>query len=120
MELPFVEPKELLSHIGKATTAILDVRDDDYDVGGHLDGSMHIPVGIIANDPKTVGAQLEQYDTIFVYCMLSQQRGPKSARLLHEALPKKCIQIVSGGYTKVFEFFARNNPRLLINVPDHK
>lgn len=101
-----IQPQELdvLTSTGNKSV-IIDVRDDDYDTGGHFKRSINIPVGDILEGKKEVMAMLDRYDTIVCYCMLSQQRGPAAARSLCSAFPQKNIYVVTGGFTAMLEHY---------------
>lgn len=101
-----IQPQELdaLTSTGK-NSIIIDVRDDDYDVGGHFKKSINIPVGDILEGKKEVIEMLDRYNTIICYCMLSQQRGPAAARSLCSVFPQKNIYVVTGGYTAMLEYY---------------
>ncbi len=52
---------------------LLDVRNEDEYKGGHIPGSINVPLGAISNVEKAIG----DHDTpVFVYCL----RGTRSAQ----------------------------------------
>lgn len=101
-----IQPQELDALVSTSSRSIiLDVRDDDYDAGGHYQRSINIPVSNILEGKKEVMTMLDQYDPIICYCMLSQQRGPAAARSLCAAFPQKRIYVVTGGFTAMLEHY---------------
>lgn len=101
-----IQPQELDALISTSNrSVVIDVRDDDYDNGGHYKGSINIPVGDILEGRKDVMEMLNHYDPIICYCMLSQQRGPAAARSLCSAFPQKKIYVVTGGFTAMLEHY---------------
>lgn len=64
--------------------AVVDVRDDDYE-GGHIVGAIHAPSSTFLDRVDSlVGKELQGYEQVVFHCSLSQQRGPKSARIYRE------------------------------------
>lgn len=67
-----------------SSIAVVDVRDDDYE-GGHIVGAIHAPSGtFLTRVDSLVGKELQDYERVVFHCSLSQQRGPKSARIYRE------------------------------------
>ncbi|KAF4123053.1 hypothetical protein GMORB2_6601 [Geosmithia morbida] len=61
-----------------ATTAVIDVRDDDY-IGGHIKGSINVPSRQFDAMMPTLARRLLDKKTVVFHCALSQQRGPSAA-----------------------------------------
>ncbi|TNJ28652.1 Rhodanese-like domain-containing protein [Giardia muris] len=99
-----IRPVELPSLLGGAAVA-LDVRDNDYDEGGHFRDSINIPIKVILDSTAETLTSLQRYQTIACYCMFSMQRGPAAATHLATIFPKKTIYVVEGGYNAILETF---------------
>lgn len=64
--------------------AVVDVRDDDYE-GGHIVGAVHAPsFTFLDRVDSLVGKELQGFEKVVFHCSLSQQRGPKAARVYRE------------------------------------
>lgn len=50
----------------------------DY-IGGHIKGSMNIPIGQLEAMMPTLVRKLKDKKTVVFHCLLSQQRGPSAA-----------------------------------------
>jgi len=86
--LKFIKPTTLASTLTNpttaSTTAIIDVRDNDY-IGGHIKGSQHVPINQFdARLPELLRVNKDKQRVVF-HCMLSQQRGPKAALMYARA-----------------------------------
>lgn len=60
---------------------IVDVRDDDYDEGGHIRGAINIPSTTFLNNNETMKMLfekciLEHIQIVMFHCAYSQVRGP--------------------------------------------
>lgn len=99
-----IKPTELPNLLGDMAVA-LDVRDADYDQGGHFLGSINIPIGAILDPTSKSLESLQHYQTIACYCMFSMQRGPTAAAHLTKVFPEKTIYVVEGGYNAILETF---------------
>ncbi|CEH12491.1 M-phase inducer phosphatase [Ceraceosorus bombacis] len=64
----------------QSSTAIIDVRDDDFE-GGNIVGCKNVPSRIYRDSVKGVVRDVEQYPLVVFHCQLSQSRGPTAARL---------------------------------------
>jgi rhodanese-related sulfurtransferase len=96
--LSYIHPTALAAIISDpskaSSTAIIDVRDSDH-IGGHIKGSIWIPVPELdARMPELLRIYKGKEKVVF-HCMLSQQRGPQSAlkfaraKEAHEAKEKR-------------------------------
>lgn len=63
--------------------AVVDVRDDDF-VGGHIPGVVHAPSAAFNARVDSLVKELAGYEQVVFHCSLSQQRGPKAARIYKE------------------------------------
>ncbi|CAO1639170.1 unnamed protein product [Sympodiomycopsis kandeliae] len=63
--------------------AVIDVRDDDFS-GGNIVGCKNIPSTIFESKLDSLVKEMQNVPTIVFHCSLSQQRGPKSARMYSE------------------------------------
>ncbi|EEB08991.1 Cdc25 family phosphatase Ibp1 [Schizosaccharomyces japonicus yFS275] len=64
---------------------ILDVRGEDR-ADGHIPGSINVPSDTFLVDIEKVMDQCLRAKCVIVHCTMSQIRGPKAARVLHELL----------------------------------
>ena len=126
MEYRYISGAELCDLIdgGKPGLVIVDVRDDDFQ-GGNIRGARNICSDDIFGDPAAVAEQLGQFSVVVVHCMLSQVRGPKSARVLSEAFgemksrPRPEVLVLEGGFSSFFSQFVRKRPDLFEGLPPH-
>ncbi|KAJ2803626.1 Cdc25 phosphatase Ibp1 [Coemansia guatemalensis] len=104
---------------------IVDVRDEDYKVG-HIPGAVNIPSHDI---PLRAGELIDKYShvpQVVFHCALSQQRGPKSARIYKEVvqrrlqvsnandpLAKQSIQVLKKGFVGWADTFLVKEPELI-------
>ncbi|SHO77295.1 Similar to S.cerevisiae protein YCH1 (Phosphatase with sequence similarity to Cdc25p) [Malassezia sympodialis ATCC 42132] len=65
------------------SVVVVDVRDDDYE-GGHIAGAIHSPSSTFLDSVNDLLAKVRDYDNVVFHCALSQQRGPKAARIYRE------------------------------------
>jgi Cdc25 family phosphatase len=98
------------SNVPRKNVAIVDVRDDDFE-GGNIVGCINVPstqlseqrvqelvkelkdgecdtgscLCLIHSHPSSSHATLPLVPTVVFHCSLSQQRGPKAARIYSEA-----------------------------------
>lgn len=104
---------------------VVDVRDDDY-AGGNIPGGRNIPsrdFHLHVNDLIKQAHEKELKLVVF-HCSLSQQRGPKAARVyseirgnLYPALkdsPDREVAILRDGFSS-FQAKFRNDPKLVEN-----
>jgi rhodanese-related sulfurtransferase len=59
---------------------IVDVRDDDFR-GGNIKGAHNAPSSTFHADVDDLVEQTKDTPIVVFHCMLSQQRGPKAARV---------------------------------------
>jgi len=101
--------------------AIVDVRDADF-IGGNIPHCIHIPSSEFAQSVDELVERLKDVPLVVFHCFLSQQRGPKAARIFLEArvekLPdlagKQEITILRGGFSE-FQHFYKGDPELVEN-----
>lgn len=87
---------ELLLSGDAPKVAVVDVRDDDL-VGGHIQGSIHVPSTTLDYRIPEILRTLHDKEVVVFHCALSQQRGPSAAmRYMRE----KEKQIEEGQYEK--------------------
>lgn len=94
MPVSYIDPSEIKDH---PRAVVVDVRDSDYNVDGHLRRSINIPLHMFDSSQ----ALLSGYDEIICYCQQSRQRGPYFAMKCNNLWPQKKIMVVNGGYTNV-------------------
>ena len=80
--------RDLLLSSKSSTVAVVDVRDDDH-VGGHIRGSLHVPMSSLDWRTPEIIRKLASKQVVVFHCALSQQRGPTAAlRYLRERQEK--------------------------------
>ncbi|PWN18553.1 hypothetical protein BCV69DRAFT_273442 [Microstroma glucosiphilum] len=73
------------SNVPRKNIAIVDVRDDDFE-GGNIVGCINVPSTQMSDERvKELVKDLRDVPTVVFHCSLSQQRGPKAARIYSEA-----------------------------------
>ncbi|KAJ2685496.1 Cdc25 phosphatase Ibp1, partial [Coemansia spiralis] len=104
---------------------IVDVRDEDYHIG-HIPGAVNVPAHDIR---RRAGELIDEYQAVplvVFHCALSQQRGPKSARIYSEivqerlkteqpdaSLARQTVQVLRGGFVGWADRFLRSKPELV-------
>ncbi|KAF9643280.1 Rhodanese-like protein [Thelephora ganbajun] len=119
----YITPQELEALIKSKSSdyLVVDVRGDDYR-GGNIKGGINIPsekfllkLHQLIDDTQTVSK-------IIFHCALSQQRGPKAARIYTEArLLQEGVTdieyevfVLKGGFSDFQQLF-RHDPKLVEN-----
>jgi len=101
---------------------VVDVRDDDY-IGGNIKHAINSPFESFEEQVQDLVDQTKQISTVIFHCALSQQRGPKAARMYAEkrnALEEQGkdksheVFVLRGGFTE-FQLKHRNDPELVEN-----
>ncbi|KDQ09908.1 hypothetical protein BOTBODRAFT_506596 [Botryobasidium botryosum FD-172 SS1] len=104
---------------------IVDVRDDDF-IGGNIVGCVRSPSSVFLSDVNGLVEKTKGIPKVVFHCMLSQARGPKSARIyaetsrnLHESedKPTQEVLILRGGFS---EFQAKYKASDIFGLYDHK
>jgi len=103
-----ISPKKLADYVtSNEKVLVIDVRDSDYNDGGHIKGSRNIPSFLFnASTVKDIlDLSLEdKYETILFYCAYGQQRSVKCANTMNSYINrldnKPLIQIsfLEGGF----------------------
>jgi len=95
------------------TLKVVDVRDDDYRLHGHIKDAIHRP-----NDdfsPHQMVIDLKMVDVVVFYCYRSSCRGPMCAReyvrIQETKLPNQEVYVLNGGM-EAFLREAEKNTRL--------
>ncbi|KAJ1658125.1 Cdc25 phosphatase Ibp1 [Dispira simplex] len=124
----YIEPEELAALLQDPTKKaqqdylVIDVRSDDY-LGGHIPNSINIPAGQFRDYTSYLVTNYAHLPLIVVHCALSQVRGPKTARILQEALVSHStaqgltsvptrVRVLRGGITHWIYHYS-NNPTLV-------
>jgi len=118
------ELRDIIKGAGKPLLdyAIVDVRDADYD-GGNIPNCIHIPSLNFHGQVNELVEQLKSTSTVVFHCYLSQQRGPKAARVFSEVrediltpeqINQQEILVLRGGFCEFQERF-KNDPELVEN-----
>ena len=114
-DLEFLQPAELQALLRDengldAKVAVIDVRDSDYDEGGHIPGARNVPSDSwldVASVDKILCEYLDSSSPVQMlvfHCMKSQIRGPTCARMASEyfsgttskKVPRVCV--LYGGF----------------------
>mmetsp|Transcript_11345 Transcript_11345/g.30575 ORF Transcript_11345/g.30575 Transcript_11345/m.30575 type:complete len:143 (-) Transcript_11345:35-463(-) len=123
-----MEAEELAARLRRGevengTLCVVDVRDSDFE-GGHIRGAVNLPSIKLQGSPDALDAfvaSLAGKSALVVHCMLSQVRGPASARLIRAAL-KQCkhpaprVYILRDGFEGFLYRFAKTEPSLFIGL----
>ncbi|KAI5121077.1 hypothetical protein M0805_008590 [Coniferiporia weirii] len=100
---------------------VIDVRDDDR-IGGHIAGSVHAPSYTFLNHVQELVEKTKNVPKVIFHCALSQERGPKAARIYSELRSEQEekegkeksheVYVLRGGFTE-FQLRHRNDPKLI-------
>lgn len=97
---------------GAKRVAVVDVRDDDYNQGGHIKGAVNFPS---ANFTKTVTQLIEATggaDKVVFHCQFSQVRGPQCARYYEgkirgiDSFKGQEVCVLTGGFNSWYDEYA--------------
>ena len=82
------------------------MRDDDR-ITGHIPGSLNLPAHSLMYNPahlSTLLAPLAPIPMLVFHCALSQQRGPKCARIVSQYFKEqgvaKHVRVLRGGFVE--------------------
>ena len=121
----YMSPKEL-SELMKSDKkplkdyAVVDVRDDDF-LGGNIVGCVRAPSSNYLTTVDDLISKTKDVPKMVFHCALSQQRGPKAARVYAETRNNKLnpgetstqeIYVLSGGFTEFQQLF-KDDPVLV-------
>ncbi|RMZ90152.1 hypothetical protein DV736_g2612, partial [Chaetothyriales sp. CBS 134916] len=102
-DLVYLQPSTLASLLSDpdsaAKTTVIDVRDSDH-VGGHIKGSMWVPLPELdARIPELIRLNKAK-DRVVFHCMLSQQRGPLAALKYAQTTKTEATEVcvLAGGF----------------------
>lgn len=109
-----VAPAELAALIragGNRPPLVVDVRDEDFELKGHLVGAVHLPQENFAADADVdalVSNFSAEFDEIVFHCGRSNTRGPTCALRFQERLdatngPKPRVRVLAGGFAAFAE-----------------
>ena len=95
----------MLSSPSSSEVAVIDVRDHDH-IGGHIAVSQHVPSQTLDVALPELVRTLKNKKRVVFHCMLSQQRGPKAARMYAEERekfgqqdwPEQEVLVLVGGF----------------------
>ncbi|KAG8762701.1 hypothetical protein FRC12_008903 [Ceratobasidium sp. 428] len=100
--------------------AVVDVRDDDF-IGGNIVGCVRAPSNNYLTTVDGLVTKTKDVPKMIFHCALSQQRGPKAARIYAatrngrlgagETSPQE-IYVLRGGFTE-FQALFKNDPVLV-------
>lgn len=102
---------------------VVDVRDEDW-VGGNIKGSRHVPSEKFLNEVDQLMKDTKGIPTVIFHCRLSQERGPKAAKvyeemrnILHPSELGFEARVLRGGFYQFGETY-KDNPKLVENWRD--
>ncbi|KAL0960720.1 hypothetical protein HGRIS_005746 [Hohenbuehelia grisea] len=106
--------------VPKKDYLVVDVRDDDWE-GGNIKGSVNIPSNAFLLNVDNLVKDTKEVPLIVFHCALSQQRGPKAARIYEETrrnvvendIPHEVV-ILRDGFTQ-FQVKHKDDPELVEN-----
>ncbi|GJP49474.1 hypothetical protein CLOM_g8672 [Closterium sp. NIES-68] len=75
------EEFERLAKDRSKRVAVVDVRDEERMMDGHLHGSLHFPSETFRDDISHLAQRVSGHDAVVFHCALSQVRGPKCANI---------------------------------------
>ncbi|CAE7116087.1 unnamed protein product [Rhizoctonia solani] len=100
--------------------AVVDVRDDDF-LGGNIVGCVRAPSSKYLTTVDDLVSKTKDIPKMIFHCALSQQRGPKAARVYAETrnnrlnpgeTPTQEIYVLRGGFTE-FQSLFKDDPKLV-------
>ncbi|KAI9484462.1 Rhodanese-like domain-containing protein [Zychaea mexicana] len=86
---PFIESEEVVhcvrdpSKVPGKDYLVVDVRDNDFH-GGNIPGAINVPANQLVDRGNALIEKYKQVPLVVFHCALSQQRGPKAARIYNE------------------------------------
>ncbi|QRW06591.1 Dual specificity phosphatase, catalytic domain [Ceratobasidium sp. AG-Ba] len=121
----YISPTELgeLMKSGKKPMkdyAVVDVRDDDF-IGGNIVGCVRAPSNNYLTTVDSLVTKTQDVPKMIFHCALSQQRGPKAARIYAETRNNRLnpgetsqqeIYVLRGGFTE-FQSQFKDDPVLV-------
>ncbi|KAG9084308.1 hypothetical protein FRC07_013674, partial [Ceratobasidium sp. 392] len=100
--------------------AVVDVRDDDF-IGGNIVGCVRAPSNNYHTTVDGLVTKTKDVPKMIFHCSLSQQRGPKAARIYAETRNNRLnagetspqeIYVLRGGFTE-FQALFKDDPALV-------
>jgi len=86
IDVSYITAPELLNLRKSPNVAIIDVRDEERSLDGHIAGSFHYASDTFCEKIPDLLQNMEGKDTLVFHCALSKVRGPSCARMLAENL----------------------------------
>ncbi|KAJ8652302.1 hypothetical protein O0I10_012075 [Lichtheimia ornata] len=86
---PYIESDQLVTLLRDKTKVpgkdyvIIDVRDKDF-YGGNIPGAINVPANQMLDRVNELIEKYKAVPQVYFHCALSQQRGPKAARIYNE------------------------------------
>ncbi|KAG1774900.1 Rhodanese-like domain-containing protein [Suillus placidus] len=98
---------------------IVDVRDEDWK-GGNIKGSRNYPSQRFLLEVDDLVERTKDVPIMIFHCALSQERGPKAARIyeetcnaLHDA--DHTVYVLQGGFVQFGPSYFKDDPELVEN-----
>ncbi|KAA1469942.1 Rhodanese-like protein [Dentipellis sp. KUC8613] len=127
MPLSYIDPDELAQIIKSDKVPhkdyiVVDVRDDDY-VGGNIKSSHNAPSSHFLVNVNQLVEKTKDVPMVIFHCALSQQRGPRAARIYSETRDNlqlagkdtdHQILVLRGGFAQ-FQAKFKDDPGLVEN-----
>lgn len=116
------ELKEILESSGKRVQ-VIDVRDGDFNRGGHIKGAVNVPSSSFGEAETTAKVYSELVDknaeAVVFHCMKSQVRGPQAAKTFQawlqcqtDAAPLD-VYVLKGGFERWHHSYSSENAELI-------
>ncbi|KAG8693948.1 hypothetical protein FRC08_008795 [Ceratobasidium sp. 394] len=99
---------------------VVDVRDDDF-IGGNIVGCVRAPADTYLATVDDLVTKTKDVPKMIFHCSLSQQRGPKAARIYAETRNNRLnpgetsqqeVYVLRGGFTE-FQALFKDDPKLV-------
>ncbi|KAJ9109544.1 hypothetical protein QFC20_003288 [Naganishia adeliensis] len=111
------ELAQLVKRTDTQEVQVVDVRDDDF-VGGNIKGAVNSPSENFTQNVTELVKQYAEVPKVVFHCALSQQRGPKAARIYSEIQKelnpdsKQEVLVLRDGFTGFQELY-KDDPALV-------
>ncbi|OJA17184.1 hypothetical protein AZE42_00210 [Rhizopogon vesiculosus] len=93
---------------------IVDVRDEDW-TGGNIKGSRNYPSQRFLTEVDDLVKDTKDVSIMIFHCQLSQERGPKAARIYEETCnalhdTNRDVRVLQGGFIQFGESYKNVSP----------
>ncbi|AOW04250.1 Rhodanese-like domain-containing protein [Yarrowia lipolytica] len=97
---------------GAKRVCVVDVRDDDYNQGGHIRGAVNFPSANFTKSFEDLVETSASAEAVVFHCQFSQVRGPQCARYYEskikalDSFKGQEVCVLSGGFNSWYDEFA--------------